>query len=424
MILREKYLNELISKMHNSMVKVVTGIRRCGKSYLLFNIFKNYLIESGISQNQIIEIILDDDEFASFRNPLKLGEYLREKTNDKTKDFFILIDEIQYCKPVENPDLKGDFITFYNVLNGVLRRENIDLYVTGSNSKMLSSDILTEFRGRGDQVHIYPLTFSEFFNCHNLDFEDAYIEYSTFGGLPKIALMNDDSQKSEYLKNLFEEVYIKDIIARNEIKNPQNLSDLLNVLSSSIGSFTNPTKLENTFKSELKSTYSVKTIQNHIEILKDSFLIYEAKRFDIKGRKYIGANSKFYFSDIGLRNARLNFRQIEQTHIMENVIYNELLARGYNVDVGIVEINSKNENGSNVKKQLEVDFVANKGNEKIYIQSAFMMFDEEKTKQEKKSLLNIDDSFKKIIVTKENCKTHYDENGFVVMSLKSFLLDF
>lgn len=287
---------------------------------------------------------------------------------------------------------------------------------------MLSSDILTEFRGRGDQVHIYPLTFSVFFNCHNLDFEDAYIEYSTFGGLPKIALMNDDSQKSDYLKNLFEEVYIKDIIARNEIKNPQNLSDLLNVLSSSIGSFTNPTKLENTFKSELKSTYSVKTIQNHIEILKDSFLIYEAKRFDVKGRKYIGANSKFYFSDIGLRNARLNFRQIEQTHIMENVIYNELLARGYNVDVGIVEINSKNENGANVKKQLEVDFVANKGNEKIYIQSAFMMIDEEKSKQEKKSLLNIDDSFKKIIITKENCKTHYDENGFVVMSLKSFLL--
>lgn len=308
MIVREKYLKELISKMHNSMVKVVTGIRRCGKSYLLFNIFKNYLIESGISQNQIIEIILDDDEFASFRNPLKLGEYLREKTNDKTKDFFILIDEIQYCKPVENPDLKGDFITFYNVLNGLLRRENIDLYVTGSNSKMLSSDILTEFRGRGDQVHIYPLTFSEFFNCHNLDFEDAYIEYSTFGGLPKIALMNDDSQKSDYLKNLFEEVYIKDIIARNEIKNPQNLSDLLDVLSSSIGSFTNPTKLENTFKSELKSTYSVKTIQNHIEILKDSFLIYEAKRFDIKGRKIYRSKFKILFLRYRIEECKIEFQ--------------------------------------------------------------------------------------------------------------------
>lgn len=416
-IQRPQYLDELINKMHNGMVKVVTGIRRSGKSFLLFNIFKNYLLENGVKENQIIEIILDDDKFASFRNPIILGEHLRKITNKKKK-YYILIDEIQYCRQIENPDLPGDFITFYNVLNGLLRNENIDLYVTGSNSKMLSTDILTEFRGRGDQIHVYPLSFLEFYSAQKKDFDEAYINYSTYGGLPKISTLKTDKQKSDYLKNLFDEVYIKDILQKNEIKDENHLADLLNVISSAIGSFTNPTKLENTFKSELKTVYSTKTIQKHLDILKDSFLIYEAKRFDIKGRKYIGANSKYYFSDIGLRNARLNFRQQEPTHIMENIIYNELLTRNFNIDVGIVEVNNKN-----IKTQLEVDFVATDGNKKFYIQSAYSIATEEKQIQEKKSLQKIDDSFKKIIIIKENIKSHYDENGFLIISLKTFLTD-
>lgn len=334
--------------VHLAVLKVcllVEWLWRSGKSYLLFTIFKNYLLSVGTEENQIIEIILDDDEFASLRNPLKLGEYIRNRVQDSSKNYFILIDEIQYCKAVKNPALPDDEITFYNVLNGILRRKNCDLYVTGSNSKMLSSDILTEFRGRGDQVHVYPLTFREYYGYakDSMDFDEAFAEYATYGGLPYAVFLKTDKEKSSYLKNLFEEVYLKDILQRNKIKNEEGLSELLSVLASSVGSFTNPTKIENSFKSNSGIVYTSKTILNHLNIFGDSFLISEAKRYDIKGRKYIGANSKYYFSDVGLRNAFLNFRQMEITHITENIIYNELISRGYNVDVGIVEINEKDE---------------------------------------------------------------------------------
>lgn len=423
-IARPQYLELLKKKMNNSMIKVVTGLRRSGKSYLLFNIFKKYLLSSGIKESQIIEIILDDDEFAALRNPLKVGEFIRTKTQDSSINYYILIDEIQYCKSVENPDLPGDSITFYNVLNGIMRRKNCDLYVTGSNSKMLSSDILTEFRGRGDQIHVYPLTFREYYEAikERMDFETAFADYATYGGLPRAVLLESDREKSDYLKNLFEEVYLKDIVQRNKIKNEEGLSELLSVLASRVGSFTNPARIENTFKSESGKVYTSKTILNHIKIFEDSFLISQVKRYDLKGRKYIGANSKYYFTDVGLRNALLNFRQTEWTHLTENVIYNELIARGFNVDVGIVELNEKDSSGKSVRRQLEVDFVATSGNSKFYIQSAYSMPDAEKRLQEKRQLTHIDDSFTKIIVTREAVKAYFDDDGIYILPLKDFLL--
>ena len=422
---RPQYLNQLVGKMNNGMVKVVTGLRRSGKSYLLFNIFKRHLLSIGIEENQIIEIILDDDEFASLRNPLKLGEFIRKRAQDSSKNYFILIDEIQYCKPVKNPDLPDDEITFYNVLNGILRKKNCDLYVTGSNSKMLSSDILTEFRGRGDQIHVRPLTFSEYYDYakKSADFDGAFLEYAAYGGLPYAALLKTDREKSAYLKNLFEEVYLKDILQRNKIKNEEGLSELLSTLASSVGSFTNPTKIENTFKSNGGFVYTSKTILNHLNIFEDAFLISQAKRYDIKGRKYIGANSKYYFSDVGLRNAFLNFRQMEITHITENIIYNELISRGYNVDVGIVEINEKDAANKSMRVQLEVDFIAVMGNKKFYIQSAYSMPTVEKRNQEKRPFKNIDDSFTRVIITRETAKAHYDDDGVYEIPLKAFLLN-
>ena len=419
-IKRDGYLKQLTDRMHNGMIKVVTGLRRSGKSFLLFHIFKEYLLSQKVKESQIIEIALDNDSQAKLRNPIVLGEYLRKHIK-ANRQYYILIDEIQYCKDIENPDLPGDFISFYNVLNGLLQKENVDVYVTGSNSKMLSSDILTEFRGRGDQVHVYPLSFREYFDAIGDDFDSVWQDYLTYGGLPKVASMKTEAQKIEYLKNLMDEVYLKDIIQRNGIENTESLSNLLNVLSSSVGSFTNPTKLEKTFRSEIGKTYTSKTIYSHLQMLKDAFLISEAVRYDVKGRKYIGSNSKFYYADVGLRNARLNFRQIEPTHLMENIIYNELLIRGYNVDVGIVEINTK-QNGKSVRIQLEVDFIATLGSQKLYIQSAYHMDDEIKGEQEKRSLRHIDDSFSKIIVVKDYIKAHHDENGFLIMSLKDFLL--
>lgn len=369
---------------------------------------------------QIIEIALDNDKQAELRNPVVLGEFLRKKIKGRSK-YYVLIDEIQYCRDVENPALPGDRITFYNVLNGLLQKDNIDVYVTGSNSKMLSSDILTEFRGRGDQIHVRPLCFREYFDAVKGDFDDAWQNYVTYGGLPKVALMKTDSEKSAYLKNLVDEVYLKDIVQRNNIENEEALASLVNVLSSATGSFTNPTKIENTFKSELGVTYTSKTIFAHLQMLKDAFFLSEAMRYNVKGRKYIGANSKYYFADVGLRNARLNFRQLEATHLMENVIYNELLVRGFNVDVGIVEVNAK-QNGKNVKLQLEVDFVATLGNKKLYVQSAYRMDDIEKQNQEMASLRKIDDSFAKIIVVRDNVKPHQNEDGFMIIGLKDFLL--
>lgn len=417
---RDAYLDQLVQRMNNGMVKVVTGLRRSGKSFLLFRIFKNFLLAHKVKAPQIIEIALDNDKQAELRNPVVLGEFLRKKIKGRSK-YYVLIDEIQYCRNVENPALPGDRITFYNVLNGLLQKDNVDVYVTGSNSKMLSSDILTEFRGRGDQIHVRPLCFREYFDAVKGDFDDAWQNYVTYGGLPKVALMKTDSEKSAYLKNLVDEVYLKDIVQRNNIENEEALASLVNVLSSATGSFTNPTKIENTFKSELGVTYTSKTIFAHLQMLKDAFFLSEAMRYNVKGRKYIGANSKYYFADVGLRNARLNFRQLEATHLMENVIYNELLVRGFNVDVGIVEVNAK-QNGKNVKLQLEVDFVATLGDKKLYVQSAYRMDDIEKQNQEMASLRKIDDSFAKIIVVRDNVKPHQNEDGFMIIGLKDFLL--
>lgn len=420
---RERYQSSMISKMNNGMIKVITGIRRCGKSYLVFTLFKNHLLEKGISRDHILEIALDDDSSIKLRDPIRLGEYIRKKTADDNQQYYVLIDEIQFCRKVKNPYAEGDHITFYEVLNGLLRRKNVDTYVTGSNSKMLSTDVLTEFRGRGDEIHVYPLDFDEYFFAVGGDYYDVLAEYQMYGGLPGAAVLDSPHEKADYLHSLFEELYLKDIIEHNRIKNEEGLETLIDVLASSVGSFTNPTKLSNTFKSRAKITYTAKTIASHIKWLKEAYMISEAKRYDIKGKKYIGANSKYYFTDLGLRNARLNYRQQEPTHLMENQIYNELLIRGYNVDVGIVEKNETGKNGKPCKKQLEVDFIAASGYEKYYIQSAYRMDDKEKEIQEKKSLRNINDSFRKIIITGDNTLPWKDDQGFLIISLKDFLLN-
>lgn len=429
-IKREKYLNQIISKKNNGLVKIITGLRRSGKSYLLNKLFKSHLLNQGIKENQIISFAFDNIE-----NVMKLDKYLQNEPtlfhdsnknylvnpkkfiyylNDLTKDnvsYFLLLDEIQLLD------------NFVMTLNSLLNHDNFDVYVTGSNSKMLSKDIITEFRGRGDQIHIHPLSFKEFFDSSNLSFEDAYLQYQYFGGMPYLLKIKEDKDKQKYLKNLFTEIYIKDITERNSIQNINSFEKLLNILSSSIGSYTNPNKIEKTFKSVENLTYSHTTIKNHIEYIKDSFLLSEAKRYDIKGKKYIGSNSKYYFTDIGLRNALINFRQNEPTHIMENIIYNELLIRGYSVDVGIVDISVKNTNGNYISKQLETDFVCNKINEKIYIQSVYSMETLEKQKQEKKSLVNIRDYFEKIIIVKDSIKKYVTEEGIKVISLREWLLD-
>lgn len=428
---RDKYLNEIISKKNNSMIKVITGLRRCGKSYLLFNMYYKYLISTGINDKNIIRFAFDvdddidkldkyfpeeetkiyDKKTRSFKvNSKKFRAYVSDLTNE-TDEFYLLLDEIQ------NLD------NFVGTLNGFIKKNNFDTYVTGSNSRLLSTDIITEFRGRGDQIKIYPLSFREFYNSMNLSFSDAYKTYAYFGGMPLVYNFKTDEQKAKYLKNLFEEVYIKDIVERNGIEDLDSFDRLIDSISSVIGSYTNPTNLENTFKSEMKITYNHITIANHLKHLIDSFLIYEVSRYDIKGKKYLGAQYKYYFSDIGLRNVRLNFRQQEQTHIMENIIYNELLYRGYNVDIGIVETNEKNKNGNNVKKQLEVDFIVNNSDERYYIQSAYSMSTDLKEQQEQKSLININDSFKKIIIVNDNIKSYMTDEGIRIISLEDFLLD-
>ena len=415
-IKREQYLNELIERKNNGLIKVITGLRRSGKSYLLNKLYRSYLLNHGIKASQIISFAFDNLE-----NIMILDKYLPDEQtliydtrknyvvnpkkfilyiNDLTKEndvYYFLLDEIQ---------LLGDFVF---ALNGLLSHDNYDIYVTGSNSKMLSKDVITEFRGRGDQIHIYPLSFKEYYDSVNLSFEDAYLEYQYYGGMPYLLSIDDEKRKQEYLKDLFSEIYIKDITERNGIKNIDSFETLLNILSSSIGSYTNPGKLEKTFKSVEKVVYDHDTIKKHIDCIKDAYLISEAKRYDIKRKKYIGSNSKYYFTDVGLRNALINFRQDEPTHIMENIIYNDLLQKGYSVDVGIVEINSKTEKGNYVRKQLETDFVCNRMTEKIYIQSAYSMETIEKQKQEMNSLLHIKDNFRKIIITKDSIKRYFTE---------------
>lgn len=421
-IKRDYYLKKLVASKGNKRVKVITGMRRVGKSFLLNTLFYQYLLrEDGIKPDQILKISLDGISNIKYRNPLFLSEYIKENLRSDVMNY-VFIDEIQFVERIENPYLAGDFIGFYEVLNELLQMDTVDVYVTGSNSKMLSKDVLTEFRGRGDPIHVMPLSLREIQNAFDKPYEELYRDYQIYGGLPYIFSLSSGTQKEEYLKNLFNETYLIDVIERNNIRNTTDLEKLTAVLASSIGSFTNPSKIEKTFKSELNSSYSREAIANHLEYLKEAFIISEANRYDIKGRKYIGSNSKYYYTDIGLRNAKLNFRQYEPTHIMENIIYNHLNMLGYNIDVGIVEVNEK-KGSSYQKKQLEVDFIVNKGDVKFYIQSAYRMESEEKKNQEKSSLQKINDSFKKIIVINDSFKPHYDENGFLLISLKDFLLE-
>lgn len=409
-IKRDSYLEQLKIRKDNGMIKIITGIRRCGKSFLLFVLFKKYLIETGIDEAHIIEIALDGIESEELRDPKKCYEYIKASMKDEKK-YYLLLDEVQFMP------------RFEEVLNSLLRMNNIDVYVTGSNSKFLSSDIVTEFRGRGDEIRIYPLSFSEFYSAYDGEYDDAWNDYMIYGGLPQVAQFSNERQKAEYLKNMFTNVYLKDVVERNKIQNVDEIGTLVDILASAIGAPSNPTKIANTFASERGSSYTNKTISNHIDYLEEAFLISKANRYDIKGRKYIGANLKYYFVDLGLRNARLNFRQQEPTHIMENIVYNELLVRGYNVDVGMVEIMEKNSEGKRVRKQLEVDFVVNQGSQRYYIQVAYDMTSEDKQKQELHSLRNIPDSFKKIVIVNGSTKPWRNEEGFVIMGMKYFLLN-
>ena len=408
-IKRDKYLNDLINRMHNGMIKVVTGIRRCGKSYLLFNIFKNYLLEHGVAASHIITIELDQRKNKKYRDPDTILDYIESLIEDD-EQYYIMLDEVQMLQEFEE------------VLNSLLHIRNADIYVTGSNSKFLSKDVITEFRGRGDEIHIYPLTFKEFMEAYDGDMYRGWAEYVVYGGLPLTVTMKTEEQKISYLTNLFKETYLKDIIERHHIEKTQELEDLVNILASAIGSLTNPPKIEATFKSAIQSTISLNTIRQYIEHLEDAFIINKANRYNVKGRKYIGTPLKYYFEDVGLRNARLGFRQVEETHLMENIIYNELRSRGYTVDVGVVEKRGTDENGKEYKNQLEIDFVANLGSKRYYIQSAFSMPTEEKRIQEKASLINVNDSFKKIIVVKDVVNVTRDEDGITTMSIYDFLL--
>lgn len=407
---RDVYLNKLISKRHNGLIKVVTGMRRCGKSYLLFNLFKEYLVNEGVAENHIIEIAFDSFENKRYRDPEVLFPYIMEKMSDE-RMYYVLLDEVQMLDDFES------------VLNSLGRKQNVDVYVTGSNAKFLSKDIITEFRGRGDEVHMYPLTFGEFMSVYDGDKQEGWRDYVLFGGIPLVLGFETADQKSDFLKSLFEETYISDITGRNNIRNKAELEELLNILSSAIGSLTNPSKLSATFKSVKNKSISKDTIIKYIDYLRDSFLIDSAIRYDIKGKKYINTPSKYYFTDLGLRNARLNFRQVEETHVMENIIFNELKVRGYNVDVGVVVMNEVDKNGKKIRKQLEVDFVCNKGSKRFYIQSAYALPDKEKMEQEQRSLVNTGDGFKKIIITKDAVAPLYNEEGILVMSVYDFLLN-
>ena len=406
---RDKYLNDLINRMHNGMIKVVTGIRRCGKSYLIFTIFRNYLLNQGIDESHIICIELDQRKDRKYRNPDAILDFIESSIVDD-EQYYVLLDEVQLLEEFEE------------VLNSLLHINNVDVYVTGSNSKFLSKDVITEFRGRGDEIHIYPLTFKEFMQVYEGDVYHGWAEYVIYGGLPLTVTMKTEEQKINYLTRLFEETYLKDIIERHHIDKTQELEDLVNILASAIGSLTNVPKIEATFRSVMQSNISGNTIRQYIEYLEDAFVINEANRYNVKGRKYIGTPLKYYFEDVGLRNARLGFRQIEETHIMENIVYNELRCRGYSVDVGVVEKRGVNREGKTERTYLEIDFIANLGSRRYYIQSAFSMPTEEKRMQEKASLINVNDSFKKIILVKDVMNVTRDEDGITTMSIYDFLL--
>lgn len=420
-IKRDLYLNKLIRRKNNGNIKIITGLRRSGKSYLLNNLYYEYLLKEGIKKEQIIKLDLDDDKNRMYRDPDKLSEFLYSKITNENDYFYFLLDEVQFA--ISDEEIKSKQpIRLYGILNGLLKQKNVDVYITGSNSRFLSSDISTEFRGRGDVIQINPLSFAEFYSVYkNGDKYDAWNEYYTYGGMPKLLSFETDEEKIEYLNDLFNNTYIKDIIERNNLHGDITIDTLVNVLASSIGSLNNPTKIAKTFVSNgIKITD--KTISIYINYLVDAFLIRKASRYDIKGRKYINSPFKYYYTDIGLRNARLNFRQQEQTHIMENIIYNELIMRGFNVDVGIIEHSIKNDDGKLTKKNFEVDFVCNKGNQRYYIQSAFSIPNAEKMAQEQASLDYINDSFKKIIIVQDRIKLWRNEKGYVIMNILDFLL--
>lgn len=408
-IKRDSYLHKLIGSQRNGLVKIVTGGRRCGKSFLLFNLFHSYLVGNGVQEDHIIEMSFDDRKNKKYRNADLLLEYIDSKASDNGL-YYIILDEIQ---------LVEDFV---EVMLSLMHNSQYEVYVTGSNSKFLSKDIVTEFRGRGEEIRVWPLTFDEFYSAVGGDRRSAWKEYYTFGGLPQVLLMETDEKKTEYLRSIYELTYIKDILERNNMKNPEGFRQLVEVISSGIGSPTNPTRIANTFKSGEKIAIKENTIRTYISYLEDAFLIEEAKRYDVKGRKYIGTENKYYFLDMGLRAISLNYRQQEETHIMENIIYNELRTRGYLVDVGVVEKWVADENGARKRKNFEIDFVINKGAERVYIQSAYQMPTVEKVVQEQNSLLNVKDSFKKLIIVWDDIKQKVDDNGIVTVGLLDFLL--
>lgn len=401
---RDKYLDELIGWKHTDLIKIVTGIRRCGKSFLLFTLFHQHLLETGADEDHIIEIALDGISNEELREPFKMLAYVKERVKDKGQ-YYLIIDEVQLLD------------RFVDVLNSFMHMSNVDVYVTGSNSRFLSKDVATEFRGRGMEIHIYPLSFAELYAAVGGDKNELWKRYYTYGGLPYLAVLNDNAQRSEYLMRLNQALYLRDIIERNKIANEEAFTDLMNVMASGIGAPCNPNKIANTFKTVRKETLAPHTIANYLSYMEDAFIIEKSIRYDIKGRKYIGTLAKYYFQDVGLRNALLNFRQVEETHIMENIIYNELRSRGYSVDVGMIEARTATE-----RRQLEVDFVANKGDKRYYIQSAFALPNEEKREQELASLKRINDSFKKVIIMRDDISPYHDENGVLIMGLMDFLL--
>ena len=409
-IKRNHYLNILISKKNNGLIKVITGMRRCGKSYLLFTLFKEYLLKEGVDEKHIIEIAFDTFENKHLRDPYVLYPYLKEQIKDESM-YYVLLDEVQLLEDFES------------ILNSLIRMKNVDVYVTGSNARFLSKDVITEFRGRGDEVHRYPLRFAEFMSVYKGAKQDGWNEYMLYGGIPLVLDFSTPDQKITFLKTLFEETYISDIVGRHNIRNKAELEELLNILSSAIGSLTNPVKLSATFQSVKKKNISNVTIKRYIDYLCDAYLIDSAIRYDVKGRKYIDTPVKYYFTDMGLRNARLNFRQIEETHSMENIIFNELKMRGFNVDVGVIMQYGTNEKGNSVRKQLEIDFVCNKGSKRYYIQSAYAIPDRAKMEQEQRSLMLTGDFFKRMIITKDTPAPYYNESGVLIMSVYDFLLN-
>ena len=428
LIERNSYLQKLIARRDNGRVKVITGIRRCGKSVLLFDIYKEYLKKTGIKDSQIIEVHLDEKVNAEYRNPMNLDDYLHKRIGRKRSQLYVLIDEIQEVEPIQNPwlpDNKEAKITFVDVLIGLMNKKNVDVYVTGSNSRMLSKDVMTQFRDRGDEIHVNPLTYKEFYSSYQGDRRDAWGAFCTFGGLPKVVTEATDEDRTAYLQDLMTRTYLRDVVERNKIQKDESLlREMLLVVASSVGSLTNPKKLEQTFQSVKQQKLTDDTISRYLDYCEEAYLIKKAFRYDIKGRKYIGTPLKYYFTDVGLRNALLNFRQSEENHLMENIIFNELCVRCFSVDVGIVEYNYKDEEGKSKRRQVEVDFVVNKTNLRYYIQSAFAIPDDEKREQETNSLRRIGDSYQRIVVQRDLYLPYYDENGIYYIGLEDFLLKF